>query len=269
VRLDARSVIRDICFYSASVLLLFWVFEDGVITRSEAMGCLVLYAVYILFLFYWGRRFPYEPGASLLTEEVQITKNTDKSTGLSFWSQLNNLFKNITDQGLYLAFLRMKRHSHRYSAIFSISIIYIAVLSWVLVELAVLLAHELHVSEAIIALTILAIGTSVPDMMASFIVSRKGKGNMAVSNAIGSNTFDILIGLGLPWSIYILWNDQSVTVATHDLLDSIILLGGSVVLIAVILAVRQFTIGWKTGALLLFIYASYLLYAILSTSVTL
>jgi Ca2+/Na+ antiporter len=89
---------------------------------------------------------------------------------------------------------------------------------------------------------------------------------MAVSNAIGSNTFDILIGLGLPWSIYILWNDQPVTVATQDLLISILLLGGSVVLLALIFAVRQFTIGWKAGIFLLSIYAVYLLYAMFTAA---
>jgi K+-dependent Na+/Ca+ exchanger-like protein len=266
VRLDARPVIRDLGFYLASVLLLFWVFEDGVISKMEAITCLLVYAVYILFLVYWSRRFPFDGEDTFLTEEAHQSATRRRSINQTVWKRAHEIFTTIVDQGLHHAFLRLKRHSHRYPAVFTISIVYIAVLSWVLVELSVVLAHELHVSEAIIALTVLAIGTSVPDMMASLIVSRKGKGGMAVSNAIGSNTFDILIGLGLPWSIYILWNDQPVTVATHDLLGSIMLLGGSVVLLALIFAVRQFTIGWKAGIFLLFIYAVYLLYAILSAS---
>ena len=47
----------------------------------------------------------------------------------------------------------------------------------------------------------LAIGTSIPEVISSLIVSRQGKGSMAVSNSIGSNTFDILLCLGLPWLI--------------------------------------------------------------------
>ncbi|RXM97087.1 Sodium/potassium/calcium exchanger 3 [Acipenser ruthenus] len=50
-------------------------------------------------------------------------------------------------------------------------------------------------------ITFLAAGTSVPDCMASLIVARQGMGDMAVSNSIGSNVFDILIGLGLPWAL--------------------------------------------------------------------
>ena len=57
VRLDARPVIRDLCFYAASVILLYWVFKDGVISLSEALVCLALYAVDIVFLALWGTSF--------------------------------------------------------------------------------------------------------------------------------------------------------------------------------------------------------------------
>ena len=46
-----------------------------------------------------------------------------------------------------------------------------------------------------------AAGTSAPDALVSFHVARNGLGDMAVSNALGSNIFDILLCLGLPWLI--------------------------------------------------------------------
>jgi sodium/potassium/calcium exchanger 2 len=48
-------------------------------------------------------------------------------------------------------------------------------------------------------LTFLAAGTSVPDLLTSVIVARQGHGDMAVSSSIGSNIFDVLVGLPLPW----------------------------------------------------------------------
>eukprot|EP01084_Bolivina_argentea_P015087 28222_1 len=48
-------------------------------------------------------------------------------------------------------------------------------------------------------LTILAAGTSVPDLLTSIIVARAGNADMAVSSSIGSNIFDVLVGLPLPW----------------------------------------------------------------------
>ena len=48
-------------------------------------------------------------------------------------------------------------------------------------------------------LTFIAAGVSVPDALSGIAVVKEGHGDMAVSNAIGSNVFDILICLGLPW----------------------------------------------------------------------
>lgn len=48
---------------------------------------------------------------------------------------------------------------------------------------------------------IILAGVSVPDALSSIAVIKEGYGDMAVSNAVGSNVFDILICLGLPWFI--------------------------------------------------------------------
>lgn len=50
------------------------------------------------------------------------------------------------------------------------------------------------VTEEIMGLTILAAGTSIPDLITSVIVARKGLGDMAVSSSVGSNIFDITVG---------------------------------------------------------------------------
>ena len=61
--------------------------------------------------------------------------------------------------------------------------------------------------------TILAAGTSVPDLLSSVIVARMGEGDMAVSSSIGSNIFDILVGLPLPWLCFSLVKQRSVVVS--------------------------------------------------------
>jgi len=76
--------------------------------------------------------------------------------------------------------------------------------------------------------TVLAAGTSVPDAIGSLLVARDGQGDMAVSNAIGSNVFDILLGLGLPWTLSgLIWPAQKgVPVDADQLLQlSFILVG--------------------------------------------
>ena len=51
-------------------------------------------------------------------------------------------------------------------------------------------------------LTILAAGTSIPDLITSVIVAKKGFGDMAVSSSVGSNIFDITVGLPVPWMLF-------------------------------------------------------------------
>ncbi len=67
----------------------------------------------------------------------------------------------------------------------------------VMVECASRVAHLLHVSEAIIALTIMAGGTSAPELVTSIVAARKGSLQMAIGNAIGSNVFNVFFVLGL------------------------------------------------------------------------
>lgn len=54
--------------------------------------------------------------------------------------------------------------------------------------------ETIGISEEIMGLTILAAGTSIPDLITSVIVARKGLGDMAVSSSVGSNIFDITMG---------------------------------------------------------------------------
>merc|ERR1712079_616718 len=51
-----------------------------------------------------------------------------------------------------------------------------------------------------------AAGTSVPDLITSVLVAKQGKGDMAVSSSIGSNIFDVTVGLPVPWLIYAMVN---------------------------------------------------------------
>ena len=62
---------------------------------------------------------------------------------------------------------------------------------------AVGIAHEFGVSELIIGLTIVALGTSLPELAASVIAARKGEHDIAIGNVVGSNMFNILAVIGI------------------------------------------------------------------------
>lgn len=82
---------------------------------------------------------------------------------------------------------------------FALSLFWIAGFSYFLVWWVEILGAVLHIDTIIMGFTLLAAGTSIPDAVSSVAVARDGKGDMAVSSSIGSNIFDILTGLPIPW----------------------------------------------------------------------
>ena len=65
-----------------------------------------------------------------------------------------------------------------------------------------MLPSQIGISPTLMGMTFGAIGTTTPDAYMSFLVARSGHGEMAVSNALGSNVFDLLFALGVPWFLY-------------------------------------------------------------------
>ena len=79
------------------------------------------------------------------------------------------------------------------------SIAWIGAYSYFMVWSATITGDLLGIPQPVMGLTILAAGTSVPDLISSVIVARQGHGDMAVSSSIGSNIFDVTVGLPFPW----------------------------------------------------------------------
>jgi len=84
---------------------------------------------------------------------------------------------------------------------FTLCIVWIAILAYFMVWMATVFGETVGIPDPVMGLTLLAAGTSVPDLLSSIAVARAGKGDMAVSSSIGSNVFDILVGLPVPWFV--------------------------------------------------------------------
>jgi len=85
---------------------------------------------------------------------------------------------------------------------FLISLVWIAAFANCLYEWIVVISFTIGIPPEVSAVTVLAAGTSIPDLLSSWIVARNGEGDMAVSSSIGSNIFDVTVGLPLPWLMY-------------------------------------------------------------------
>lgn len=250
--LSWQPILRDVAFYLLSIFVLAWIFFNNYITIPEAIILLLIYVGYIFAVMRWKKWFPYRDDA----EEVEKQVDVDKVKKYKF---LRLILKPL-DLLMRVTYPKIRFHW----AIFAISIAWISILSWVLVESAIHISHALNVPEAIIALTVLAIGTSIPDLISSYLVAKDGKGGMAISNAIGSNIFDVLVGLGLPWLIALLFYKDEVEVISKNLFTSIIVLFSSVVIVFLLLAWRRWIIRKQTGIILIGVYIAYLIWQVAS-----
>ncbi len=240
-KLTWQPVLRDIVFYFIAVALLLWGIIDGDFSIWNAVAFLVLYLVYVWAVVKWRKILPYKDnGFNIEEEQEECVKK-----GIASW----------IDRPLCYLF----PSPEKYYRVFTFSILLIAGLSWVLVESAIHISYLLNIPEAIIALTVLAIGTSVPDLFSSLVVAKQGRGDMAVSNAIGSNVFDILVGLGLPFLIVMLIHGGSIQAGGDDLMRSSYILFASVIVFIILLLIKRWKVNWLTGAILIGLYLFYLI----------
>lgn len=122
---------------------------------------------------------------------------------------------------------------------------------WV-VDGAVLFAELLGISENIIGLTIVAIGTSLPELVTSIVAARRGELDMSVGNVVGSNIFNILGVLGVSASI------SPIAIITDNLIDLIVLIVFS--LITLVFCCTGKRIDKKEGLTMILMYVFYSVY---------
>ncbi|KAG8200042.1 hypothetical protein JTE90_001900 [Oedothorax gibbosus] len=136
------------------------------------------------------------------------------------------------------------------------SCVWIGICSYILVWMITIIGFTLNIKDTIMGLTFLAVGASIPDAISSLIVAREGLGDMAVSNAVGSNVFDILICLGLPWFLKttIVEPGSTVSVGSRGLSYSTLTLLLTVVLLLVATHLNKWKLDKCYGIILLACY---------------
>lgn len=123
------------------------------------------------------------------------------------------------------------------------------------VNSATAIAEMFHVSQNVIALTIVAIGTSLPELVTSVIASRKGEVDIAIGNVVGSNIFNVFFILGLSSTI------SPISFEFNSFIDIIVMLIASVG--TYLLLLKNKRIGNKKGIILLLGYVTYMVYVLM------
>lgn len=166
IAVDPRAFRRDGLALVIATLLCIGVVLMGDMSRLDGLGLVAGLAFYLAYTLWSERRARHTPAAAVLEAEAEAVPGPDHGLGPSIAIALAGLVITI------------------FGARF-------------LVSGAVTIAQAAGLSETVIGLTIVAIGTSMPELVTAIIAVRKGQGDVALGNVIGSNIFNVLGVLGI------------------------------------------------------------------------
>lgn len=199
--------------------------ETNIISRSDAIICVLLFAIFIYYI----------------VNMVRKSRNSKKEIEKPKWK-------------LGKSFL-----------IVLIGLAGVIGGSQLVVNSASIIASTIGISDRIIALTVVALGTSLPELVTTITAARRNENELLVGNIIGSNIFNICIVLGLPVAVF-----GAITPENFDILDIIMLIGSAAILWMVAMRGsngKSGTIKRSEGFLMLLIfllYYSYIVYGALA-----
>jgi Ca2+/Na+ antiporter len=139
-----------------------------------------------------------------------------------------------------------------------------------MVEFMLIIGCLWDIPAVVMGLTFLAMGTSIPDALGSISVAKEGEGDMAVSNAVGSNVFDICIGLGLPYFIKTCITDPDVGYiyicnASKEVIPSIIILLAIIVVLFSVFVWGNWWLYPQSGYVLFGAYGLFIIWQLVNT----
>ena len=212
---------------AASVTLLLMMLDGVVATWESALlvGAMVIYTVFLV----WQSRRQSASADAEFEGEVDLNSTWDRH-----WSVQLGL--------ILLGLVALVTGSH------------------FLVEAAVTTAKQWGVSDVVIALTIVALGTSLPEIATSVTAALKGQRDMAVGNVVGSNTFNILGCLGISGML----STSGLVVAESVIhFDAWVMLAVALACLPIFISGREIA-RWE-GVVFLLYYAAYTAYLILAS----
>ena len=124
------------------------------------------------------------------------------------------------------------------------------------VDSAAYIAKELGVTQRIISLTIVALGTSLPELVTSVMATRKGEYDIAIGNVVGSNIFNIGVVIGIPVALL-----GGVGVVTFSYLDIIVMIMAALMLF--LFSANDYKISRREGIMFLILFVVYYSYVVL------
>ena len=225
LKLDKSVFVTVGLVFAAAAAVAFVLSFNGIIGRLEGGVLLVLLAGYLTYLLVTEGRRKHRAFEREEVEQVEA----------------------LEDSGPLL----------KHFGVFSVGLVMVVIASKFLVEAAVNIAEFLKISETIIGLTVVAIGTSLPEVATCVVASRKGHGDLAFGDIMGANILNLL------WIVGAAALAQPIIVTQQEIFYMFPFMIGIVGLMYVLASLRLELNRWKAAVLV----ASYLAYATITVLV--
>jgi cation:H+ antiporter len=220
IKVQSTFIAREVPILLGVTVLGLWLLSDGTLGRLEGLLFVILLAAYIVFLYV----------ASQKDTVLEAEMTEAYPSGQTTWRT-------------YLGFF--------------VGLVFLGVGARVLVMGAVGIARGFGVSELVIGLTVVALGTSLPEIAASVIAALKKEPDIALGNVIGSNIFNILCILGITALV------SPIGVAWQEVQrDAWIMLGVTVLFVPFLITGRR--LSRLEGSVLVTLYVAYIVYILVS-----
>ena len=261
IMVKRSSVKRDIPFAVVASLLMLLFCLDGAIGRVDAA---VLFAGFCLFMFVTLKyaKTTEGPAASVATNgAATATAISEASTSQASSSEASSSETSAPEASSSEASAPESSQASGTSMLKAVVMLVVGLLcliagSNMFVDNASFVASSLGVSDAVIGLTIVAGGTSLPELATSMVSAKKGNSDIAIGNVIGSNVFNILMIIGITGLV------KPMHIAGITTLDLIMMLA-SMLLMWFFCRTTYKVKRWE-GAVLTIVYLAYLTWLIMN-----
>lgn len=259
IMVKRSSVKRDIPFAVVASLLMLLFCLDGAIGRVDAA---VLFAGFCLFMFVTLKyaKTTEEPAASVATNGA-ATAISEASTSQASSSEASSSETSAPEASSSETSAPESSQASGTSMLKAVVMLVVGLLcliagSNMFVDNASFVASSLGVSDAVIGLTIVAGGTSLPELATSMVSAKKGNSDIAIGNVIGSNVFNILMIIGITGLV------KPMHIAGITTLDLIMMLA-SMLLMWFFCRTTYKVKRWE-GAVLTIVYLAYLTWLVMN-----
>lgn len=283
-------IFRDSIMYILSVLILMFSLYDRKIHWYESVALFVAYTLYIIVMYFndsleeWAqemkekitKRKEERESKRIEIEYHEVQDRNESTENPHEYEETENRLKlpkgSVFSKAMWIFTLpsiillfftipdcRKKKWEKFYLLTFTSSAIWMGGLSYVLVWMVSLVGYTYNIPECVLGMTFLAAGSSLPDAIASLVVAKLGRGDMAVSNCIGSNVFDMLC-LGITWLIKttIISPNTAVYIQSENIFFTSGILIASILCTILLIVLNKWKLDERLGVIFLVMYLLFL-----------